>query len=612
MPEEIAHDDNKMGLLGSLYSSILHASLKMRYLVVAAALGLFALSAWHMSVNMGRELFPQVDSSQVTIYIRLKSGTRIEETEKKIIEIEKEIVSIIGKPDVNNEIPESDLQFLVSNIGVLLDWPAAYTPNAGAMDAFVLIQTKGQGPNIFEYVDQLRTRLEGKFEGVEFSFDTGGMLTAALNMGEPAPIHFQIQSSQLETGQAIARKIVEVANRVNGTSDARIAQRLDNPTLEVTIDREKAMEFGLTVDEVMKSLISVTNSSINFEPAFWVDKRKGNHYFLGVQYPEELLGVEMLKEVPVGGSRGSVRLGDVVSFDRGEGPPVINHRNISRVTDVYVNVINGFDVGGVCSQIEAELVDLGAEKSTDERGEIYRLGGVTKDDIANGSAPADSWTTKPFSNGDAYKGRTFRMMGEVRTMRESFAQFGQGLALATVLVYLVMVALFQSFIDPLIVMLAVPLGFIGVVAALVITGTNLSIMSFMGIVMMVGIVVEYSIVLVDFANKLVEEGKSPYDAVVEASKVRLRPILMTSTTTWLAMLPMAIGFGGSEANVPLARAIIGGVIGATILTLVVVPCLYVIIKGFRSPSSRPSSDPARRDESDNLKAAPTVASDVPL
>ena len=169
-------------------------------------------------------------------------------------------------------------------------------------------------------------------------------------------------------------------------------------------------------------------------------------------------------------------------------------------------------------------------------------------------------------------------MGEVRTMRDSFSQFSVGLVIAVMLVYLVMVALFQSFVDPLIVMLAVPLGFIGVVLALLVTNTHLSIMSFMGMIMMVGIVVEYSIVLVDFANRLVDEGQSPREAIVNAAKVRLRPILMTSLTTWLAMLPMSFGFGGSDANVPLARAIIGGVIGATVLTLLVVPCLYAMIK----------------------------------
>ena len=184
----------------------------------------------------------------------------------------------------------------------------------------------------------------------------------------------------------------------------------------------------------------------------------------------------------------------------------------------------------------------------------------------------------------AGKGYAVEMQGEVRSMRESFSQFSQGLLIAVVLVYLVMVAQFGSFIDPLVILLTVPLGFIGVAALLFLTGTNLSIMAFMGIIMMVGIVVEYSIVLVDFANQRLDEGLTVREAIIEATKVRLRPVLMTSLTTWLALLPMAIGFGGGDANIPLARAIIGGVVGATFLSLIVVPCLYVMLK--RAPRLR--------------------------
>ena len=244
----------------------------------------------------------------------------------------------------------------------------------------------------------------------------------------------------------------------------------------------------------------------------------------------------------------------------------MNHRNISRVTDVYVNVGPKTDVGGVVSQIEAALLaneELAAMHDTDERGELFRLG---KD--------ADKENIK----GHEFAGISLRMQGEVKEMRDAFSQFGAGLGIAGILVYLVMVAQFRSFVDPLIVLLTVPLGFIGVVAILLLTGTNLSIMSFMGVIMVVGIVVEYSIVLVDFANHRVREGLLPQDAILDAAKVRLRPILMTSLTTWLALLPMAMGFAGGEANAPLARAIIGGVLGATVLSLIVVPCLYVMFK----------------------------------
>ena len=248
------------------------------------------------------------------------------------------------------------------------------------------------------------------------------------------------------------------------------------------------------------------------------------------------------------------------------------------MTDVYANVRPGYDTGSVVRQIEEKLRRLGAVDGEDERGDLYRIGLVTKKDIEKDEALLKQVKAEPLADGRRFKGVTFRMMGEVKSMRDSFAQFSVGLVIASILVYLVMVAQFKSFVDPLIVLLTVPLGFVGVVAMLMLTGTNLSIMAFMGIIMMVGIVVEYSIVLVDFANHRVDEGLSIREAILDAARVRLRPILMTSLTTWLALLPMAIGFAGGEANAPLARAIIGGVLGATVLSLVVVPCLYVMMK----------------------------------
>jgi multidrug efflux pump subunit AcrB len=548
------------------YGRTLQTVVRLRWLVVLLAASGFAGALSVMVNQMGRELFPGVDASQVSILVRMPTGTRIEQTEERIQQIEAEIVEAIGQPDPTQTNPASDLQLLISNIGVLLDWPAAYTPNNGSMDAFVLVQTKGR-KSIFEYVEALRDTLNQKFPEVEFAFDTGGMLTAALNMGEPSPIHFQIQSSQLEPAQDLANVIKQVARQVPGTADARIAQRIDYPILDVEMNRELASRLGLNPNEVMKNLVAATNSSINFQPAFWIDEVKGNHYFLGVQYREERLdSLETLRTIPVGWKDNRpIRLGTIAEIRRKTGPSVIYHRNISRVTDVYVNVRPGYDVGGVVSAIEQRLEELGAQESADERGTLYR---------ADTMAGADSNRT---ASGQ-FEGITFRMMGEVRTMRESFSQFINGLAIAAILVYLVLVAQFRSFVDPFIVLLTVPLGFIGVVVALTATQTHLSIMAFMGIIMMVGIVVEYSIVLIDFANHLVAEGQTPREAIVEAAQVRLRPILMTSLTTWLALLPMAIGSAGGEANVPLARAIIGGVLGATVLSLLVVPCLYVMLK----------------------------------
>jgi multidrug efflux pump subunit AcrB len=549
------------------FDGLLHTIVTMRYLVVLGAAALF-VGALALLSTMGTELFPPVDSGQFTIYVRMPSGTRIELTEEAMLGVEQVVKDTLGAPDPDfatgdEAIADSYLQMVITNIGVLMDWPAAYTPNTGPMDAFVLVQLKDKPgrPSVFDVVVDLRVKLNEKFPGVEFAFDTGGMMTAALNMGEPSPIHFQITGSDLHTAQEIARIIRDEAQQIEGAVDVRIAQRMDYPTLEIKMDRISATLQGVTVDDVMKNLVSATNSSINFEPAFWIAPN-GNHYFLGVQYAEEdINSLDSLLTIPITGehSKRPVLLGNVATIDRGTGPAVINHRNITRATDIYANVLPGFDVGGVVKRIEARLEQnprLGLLDDKDHKtGDEYDIGG----DFAG-------------------KGYALQMQGEVRSMRDSFRQFTGGLAIAVVLVYLVMVAQFRSFVDPLVILLTVPLGFIGVVALLWTTGDNLSIMTFMGVVMMVGIVVEYSIVLVDFANQRVKEGETPREAIIHAAKVRLRPILMTSLTTWLALLPMAIGFGGGDANIPLARAIIGGVLGATVLSLLVVPCLYVMLK----------------------------------
>jgi multidrug efflux pump subunit AcrB len=550
------------------FGRFLQFVIKVRYVMLAGVSLVFAGSVL-LIMNMGQELFPPVDSGQFTMYVRLPSGTRIENTEETIKKIERAIIDKLGQPDPafalgGEEHPDSDLQILISNIGVLMDWPAAYTPNAGPMDAFVLVQLKDRKgrPSVFDLVTELRGELRDEFPGVEFAFDTGGMMTAALNMGEPSPIHFQVTGSNLHTAQDIARLVKQEAEQVEGTADVRIAQRLDYPALKVNMDRVLASYQGVTVDDAMKNVVSATNSSINFEPAFWIDPRNGNHYFLGVQYREEdIKSLDTLLDIPVTG-KDSVRpvpLRNIASIEQTTEPAVINHRNITRATDVYANVLPGYDVGRLVAAIERRMEDnpdLQLVANVSDGGQSYTVAGPEF----------------------AGKGYVVEMQGEVRSMRDSFEQFSYGLIIAVILVYLVMVAQFSSFLDPLIILLTVPLGFIGVVALLYLTGTNLSIMAFMGIIMMVGIVVEYSIVLVDFANRRLREGLSVREAIIDATKVRLRPILMTSLTTWLALLPMAIGFGGGDANIPLARTIIGGVLGATLLSLLVVPCLYVMLK----------------------------------
>jgi len=554
------------------YDRAVDAAIKRRRGVVATSVAA-AVAAGLLLAWSGTELFPRVDAAQFQMSVRLPSGTRIEETERTLARIERALIDELGEPDP--EYPtveahaESDLRMLITNIGVLMDWPAAYTPNTGPMDAFVLVQLKEGRRDVFHLVEQLRDRLRREFPQAELAFDTGGMLTAALNFGEPAPIHFQVKGSDLETLEEIGVRVATTISHVPGAEDVRVMQRNDYPTLNVDIDRTKAALAGLTVEDIMHNLVTATNSSINFQPAFWIDESNGNHYFIGAQYPEsDHVSADTLLDIPVvpAGGGEPVPLRTVATVSRGSGPSFVSHRNITRVVDVYADVDPGSNIGKVVAAMERRLAanpTLGLSRVVNERGHVsFRISGD-------------------------YEGRGYALTasGEVQTMRSSFAQFARGLVLAVILVYLVMVAQFRSFMDPLMILLTIPLGFIGVAVMLFATGTSLNIQSLMGIIMMVGIVVEYGIILVHFANDRVEDGKSPHDAVTEAARVRLRPILMTSLTTVLALSPMAVGFGGGEANVPLARAIIGGVLGATALTLFVLPCLYVLMK--RPPKSRP-------------------------
>lgn len=502
---------------------------------------------------VGTDLFPEVDAGQFSVRMRAASGTRIERTEAIMADVEEIL---------KEEIPADDLQMIIGNAGVLLDWPAAYTPNGGAQDAFLEVQlTDHRSRSAQEYATTLRSVLRERLPDVEFSIHTGGMVTAALNGGLPSPIDIQVTGNSLEVAHGIATRIRNEVAEVRGAVDVRIQQRLDYPAIKINVDRVRAAHLGLTPAHVVKNIVTSLNSSINFDPAFWIDESNGNHYFLGAQYPEELIeSLDTLKNIPITSSRegrfdpvptrgdagmrstSPVRrtlLKNLATFEHTTAPTEINHLNISRVIDVFANVA-ARDVGSVAADIERRLVPIEAD------------------------LPA---------------GYSIAIRGEVQSMRESFAGLRFGFVLASALVYLIMVAQFRSFLDPFVVMFAVPLGIIGVVAILLLTGSTLNVQSFMGVIFMVGIAVSNSVLLVEFANRLRAEGRSLEEAAIGAAEVRFRPIIMTSLAAILGLLPMAIGFGhGSEANVPLARAVVGGLAVSTVLTLFVVPILYRALK----------------------------------
>src|SRR5438552_391099 len=520
------------------YLDLLERVLRLRWLVVGAVAALFIMSMFIFKF-IGTELFTQTDAGQFTVKMRATTGLRIEKTEQLISEVEKAVQAAVL---------ERDRKMVISNIGVLLDWPAAYTPNSGPQDAFILVQL-AQHParSTFSYVDELRKKLPQQFPGTEFSFDTGGMLSAALNGGLPSPINIQIEGNKLEVAHEIAEKIKRYAETVPGAVDVRIQQRLDAPQINIDVDRVKAAQVGLTQEEVVKNIVTALNSSINFAHSFWIDEKNGNHYFIGAQYREnDIQSINTILDIPVTGKDQPtpVALRTVAKFSRGTAYSEINHLNITRVTDVFVNVQER-DVGSVARDIERYI-----DKIKTDRTQVP-------------------------------EGYSIQMRGEVQTMRESFKSLGFGFFLAVLLVYLVMVVEFRSFLDPFIVMFAVPLGLIGVAWMLFLTRTYLSIQSVMGIIMMVGIVVSFSVLMVDFANRILAEAvekserKSPRDAITEAAAIRLRPILMTGLAAILGLTPMAI-FGG--ANIPLARAVVGGIRAALALVLFVVPVLYVLFR----------------------------------
>jgi multidrug efflux pump subunit AcrB len=530
--------------LRASYERALRVVVRRPVVSLAAALAVFAVSML-LFLAVGTELFPQTDARQFTIRVRGTTGLRVEKTEELVAGVEDA---------VRRTVPDQDRRMVISNIGVLYDWPAAYTPNSGPQDAFVLVQLAEKGRSTFDYVDELRRTLPREFPGTEFSFDTGGLLTAALNFGLASPINVQVEGKDLHQSRAIAERIARHAEGVPGAVDVRIQQRLDAPQINVDVDRVKAAQVGLTQEGVVKNIVTALNSSINFAPSFWIDQKSGNHYFIGAQYREEdIRSLETVLDIPITGKAQPVPvpLRNVARFSRATAPSEITHLNITRVVDLFVNVA-GRDVGSVASEIEKYIAGIRKDRAVVPEGYYVHV------------------------------------RGEVQSMKESFASLGFGFVLAVALVYLVMVVQFRSFLDPLIVMCAVPLGLIGVAWMLFLTGTYLSIQSVMGVIMMVGIVVSFSVLLVDFANQLLAEarasggGRTVEEVVVQAARIRLRPILMTALAAVLGLAPMAVAGG---ANIPLARAVVGGIMAAVVSVLFVVPILYVAAKGRRGAAA---------------------------
>ncbi len=522
--------DRAINNLTKNYVKSMHTVIRYRWGMVGV-LGILLVLALVCAKRIGSEFFPQMDVGQFTVYVHLDPGTRIEATQKKIGEIEDEIKAETGR----------ELVSIVSNIGVQPNIDAAYTPNSGTQDAFIDVQLEDEHKTpTKDYVSRLRTKLNNDFPGVGFAFDMSGIVGAALNNGAPSPIDIQITGDSFRKLNSLAVKIRDIARNVSGARDVRIDERISHPEIELDINRTKAAMVGVSADGIIKNVESALNSSSTFNSLlYWVDPVSGNDYFLGVTYPQfRLDDAEALDNVSISSSnpmKKDIMLKDVAKISIGSEPIEIKHENVQRTFDVYANV-EGRDIGSVDADIEKAI--------------------------------------KPVTDSIPL-GYTVNAKGEIKSMHDAFSSLGFGLILAIVIVYLVIVPLLRSFKLPLIIILVVPLGMIGVIFMLFFSNTNLNIQSFMGIIMMVGITVAYSNLLVDKMNNLLREGKPLETAIMDGITNRFRPILMTAIVAIFALFPMALGYEiGGEANIPLARAIIGGVIAATFLSLFVVPVIF--------------------------------------
>lgn len=550
------------------YIEVLAGVMRHRGRVIACALCLLLVVVIGVSFLLRREFFPEVDAGAFEIYVRAKSGTRIEETEKRIADVEKFVRGKI----------RGDLEGLISEIGVVADWSAAYTPNAGPMDALVKVQLKPhRHQSAQEYVQVLRDGFAHTrgFDDLEVAFDAGGMIRGAMNEGKSTPINIRITGKNLEKAHEIAAAIRQEVAQVNGVVDCRILQRLDYPQFVIEVNQAKAADLGLTQIDVMQNLVACLNSSIQFNKKnFWIDPVSHNQYYVGVQYPEdEIASVDTVLDVPITSTaqRKSIPLRNVATVRRANVPAEITHTNLQATIDLAMGV-HGRDLGHVANDVARVVGQFG---------------------IAKGR---DAWV--PFDPASTAKepllGSKITLSGEYSRMQDTFRNLGTGLILATLLIYFLMVALFKSWLTPLVILSAVPVGIIGVVLMLFVTGTAVNVQSLLGVIFMVGIVVSNTVLLVDFAQNLRQQEKlSPTEAIMKAASVRVRPVVMTALATFFALVPMALGLArGSEANTPLGRSVIGGLLAGLVTTLFVVPALYsLVVRG--EPASHEAEAQAR-------------------
>jgi len=523
--------DSRFERLRSGYSSILAAVLERRRAFAGGFLAFCVLSCGLVFL-LGRDFFPSVDAGQIRLHMRMPSGTRIEETARAADQIEAVIRTVI---------PASQLGTVLDNLGVPVSSINNTYSNAGAfgtLDGEIQISlNEGHAPSQ-RYIEEMRRQLPARFPGVEFFFQPADMVTQILNFGLPAAIDVMFTGADVRTNYGFAAKIMKQIKQIPGAVDTHIHQRLDLPTLALKMDRTQLQTLGLTANDVAQNLLATTAGTTQTSPGFWLDPANGVVYNLAAQSPQyQIDSVDALLRTPVRTASGSSPqlLSNLVSVAPAAQLAVVSRYNLTPAVDVFVSV-QGKDLGSVAVKINA-LVD-------DMRPQLPR-----------GSAVA--------------------VRGQARTMRSSFVELGVGLVMAIVMVYLLIVVNFQSWIDAFIIITALPAALAGICWMLFLTATTLSVPAFTGAIMTMGVATANSILIISFARKRMNEGLDPVSAARDAGATRIRPVLMTALAMIIGMIPMALGWGeGAEQNAPLGRAVIGGLLFATVSTLFFVPVIF--------------------------------------
>ncbi len=530
------------------YASLLVWLVSLRVVFVPGFLAV-CLSAFVLIPFLGQDFFPNTDSGQFILHVRAKTGTRIEETARLADLVETSIRQMIPPAEVDNildniGLPISSINYIYNNSGL-----------TGAADADVLVSLKEKHHPTADYVRRLRERLPSEFPGTTFYFLPADIVTQTLNFGLPAPIDIQIDGADIAGNARIADKMLTELRHVRGITDLRIQQQADYPKFHVVVDRTKAAQGGLTERDIANSLLISLSGSFQVTPMFYLNPKNGVSYNLVTQTPQyDIQSGQDLQNIPISGpnQKRPAILADVASIQRTSELASINHYNIRRVVDVYASV-QGRDLGAVGREV-TQIVDANRK-----------------------SLPRGSFVT---------------VRGQYGTMRTSYIGLIGGLGFAIILVYLLIVVNFQSWLDPFIIITALPAALAGIVLFLFITHTTLSVPALMGAIMCMGVATSNSILVVAFAKERLRHHGDSITAAIEAGTTRFRPVIMTALAMIIGMIPMALGLGdGGEQNAPLGRAVIGGLLCATVATLVFVPSVFALLHGRRtSPDAQAVAD----------------------